>query len=122
MPMPTPRNPLSPTVSRTARIAVTISAIMTSRPAEYCTLADTLSIIWPSLSIAAARRFVPPKSTPIAYSYMRSNDNKLGAGFLNRDPGREHKAGMPRRRQHFDNDALSVELPEEVGRHPPSDN
>ena len=53
-----------------------------SRPAVYRVLAEILSRILPLPSIAAARRLVPPISTPIEYSCMRSNDNRSVGCFM----------------------------------------
>src|SRR6185295_14662134 len=53
-----------------------ISARTWSRPLVRSVLALTFSKNMPSCVTAAARRFVPPRSTPIEYSLMRSEDIK----------------------------------------------
>src|ERR1700722_7361082 len=95
-PIPMPASSAVPCRSRSADIAATISAKTASRPSEKFVLPPIFSSSLPVLSIAAARRLVPPKSTPIEYPV-------IGKRMITWVAPSSHLAAHPHYCQRFDN-------------------
>ena len=70
---PIPASVRAPPIwSRRLTMELTMSAITASRPADSSARPEIFASISPESEIAAARRLVPPRSTPIEYSDMKS--------------------------------------------------
>jgi hypothetical protein len=65
------RQPSAPQESRNSAMAFTMWPSMASRPAAGLVAVARRSRTWPARSMAAARKLVPPRSRPMAYSGMK---------------------------------------------------
>ena len=79
-PTPIPASSPGPCIPRSVEMAETMSPSTASRPFSKSVAPPILSSIFPARSIAAARRFVPPKSIPIEYSAIDRHHSTRPAG------------------------------------------
>src|SRR5450631_2332815 len=93
MPTPTPTSFSREISLRSDSIEPTISSVTASRPADTGVAPAIFFNSLPSRLMAAARRFVPPRSTPIAYSPIRLHDSEVAAGGAWNDVNCEYRHG-----------------------------
>src|SRR6516162_5831834 len=76
-PIPSPAKPPSPKWARKRSISMTISPTTAVGPASIGVAPAIRWRISPARLIAAARKFVPPRSTPIEYVSMRKDHSRV---------------------------------------------